>query len=301
MDFNGDWEGYYASPWAPTAIRIHHKVFQISAELLRNDLTSTGQEFFRGEFEKNDDIFHVQVMDLNGFEAGMGVSGGNMVPGALGIMDPDHLRIEGHRNFQRLSLPMYNDVPCSSANELHVGAQWAYMRAVVAQRKNDMPAAVCWLYVAAVQGDGLAAFYLATCLHAGAGVQKDPAAAFQWALKGADNGSDYGAYMVASMYEHGDGTGMDSGKASFWRTRGDQLKLQKQQKASADALQEQQQKEGILEFKVVGALGLAVLANAIIEPDPCKEIAGDEPAEQARKKHLRDRNLICVDGSPEHQ
>jgi len=298
MDFNGDWEGYYASRWAPTAIRIHHKVFQISAELLRNDLTSTGQEFFRGEFEKNDDIFRVQVMDLNGFEAGMGVSGGNMIPGALGIMDPDHLRIEGHSDFHRLSLPLYNDVPCSSANELHVGAQWAYMRAVVAQRKNDMPAAVCWLYVAAIQGDGLAAFYLSYCVHDGLGVQKDAAAAFQWATKSAENGSDYGAYMLASLYARGDGTSANPSSAQYWKKRGQELKIQKEKEAAADAAQEQQQRKGMFELAAMGIIGAAILGFESTQSELCEQdrLHNSDRDIAQKQERLRDAGQHCENG-----
>jgi hypothetical protein len=283
INLNGDWEGYYASPGTPTAIRIRHNGAHIESELLHDDLTGTGTMFFKGDFDPGTTFAHVQVLDMNGLSAFTGVTGGSYRTDMFGTIDFDHVAIANHPPFQRISLPSYNDIPCSSANETGVKAKWAYMRAVVAQRAKDLPAAVCWLYVAAVQGDATAQFYLAYFIHEGAGTERNAVESIKWATKGAENGSDLGAYMLAKLYTQGDGTSADPDKARYWRDRGDALKIQRQKEAAAEKAQEQQQRLGMLELGAIGVLGAALLADEMM-PDPLCDYSNDSKQDRAEKR-----------------
>jgi len=293
IDINGDWEGYYASPWAPTAIRIHADGQQISADLLHENLTPTGSQFFKGEFEPRSTNAHIQVMNLTGFAAAVGAPGQGTSPADFGLLDFDHVGIGTHKPFQRISLPSYNDIPCSSANEKKIGSEWAYMRAVVAQRANDMPAAVCWLYVASVQKNATAQLFLAYCLHDGLGTQPNAAQAMEWATLSASNGNERGAYMLAAMYGKGDGTPADAAKASYWKSQGDALRARKQKQAEAEKQQEQKQQAEVVKYTVLGALATAVFIGAM-QPDRLCDYSNDTEAQkEAKQDELKRKGLEC--------
>jgi hypothetical protein len=261
INLNGDWEGYYTSPAVPTAIRIRHNGLHIEADLLHENLTDTGIKFFEGNFDPRSSIAQVQVLGLNAMAAWLdAASGGSYHTDVFGTIDLDHVAIDNHPPFQRISLPSYGDIPCSSANEKGVKAHWAYMRAVVAQQAKDLPSAVCWLYVASVQGDATAQFYLADFLLEGIATQKNGDQAIQWAFKSAQNGSDDGAFLLAFMYEKGNAVPIDPVKARHWKNLGFELQNQKRKQAEADNQQEQQQEEGRLEFKAMAAAGAAFFA-----------------------------------------
>jgi len=300
LDLNGEWEGYYASPGIPTAIQIRHKGNHIEAELLHDDLTGTGTTFFEGEFQPGSSIAQIKVLDMNGLSAFTGVLSGNYHADVFGTVDVDHATIAHHQPFQRISLPSFNDVPCSSANEKAVGAEWAYMRAVVAQRAKDMQAAVCWLYVASIQGDARAEFYLAYCLHDGVGTGLNRSQALQWAMKSAQNGSESGAYLVGYLYDRGDGVTASATNATYWRQRGDSLKRQKKEQADAER---EHEKHGQRETFVLGAIsivGLAMLAG---------EMTGSHLCDQSRllsqddikyiHQRLSSMDMHCVEGRSE--
>lgn len=123
ISFNDDWEGYYALRGSPTAIRIRHNAHEVRAELVHSDLTPAGKEFFRGEFEPNSTIAHGLVKDLNGIEATMVVPGWRYRPRYVRHDRSGPSCNRQHRSFQRISLAMYNDTPCSSGNEMKVGTQ----------------------------------------------------------------------------------------------------------------------------------------------------------------------------------
>ena len=293
LDLNGQWEGYYASPGIPTAIQIRHKGNHIEAELLHDDLTATGTTFLQGEFQPGTSIAQVKVLDMNGLSAFTGVPSGNYHADTFGTVDVDHVAIAHHQPFQRISLPSYNDVPCSSANEKAVGAEWAYMRAVVAQKAKDMPTAVCWLYVASIQKDATAQLFLAYCLHDGVGTKPDSAQALQWAMKSAENGNERGAYMLATLYERGDGVAADPQKALYWKNRAHDLEVEKKKQAEAEKQNDQQKQAEIEKYAVITALGAALFIGDS-QPDPLCDSANDTDAQSAAKqRELRQKGLQC--------
>jgi hypothetical protein len=167
------------------------------------------------------------------------------------------------------------------------------MRAVVAQRANDMPAAVCWLYVAAIQKDAQAQLYLAYCLHDGVGTKSNPEQAVQWAAKSAENGNERGAFMLATVYEKGDGVAADSAKAGFWKKRGQELEAQRVKQEEADKQQERQKQAEIEKYTVLAALSAAVFIGAM-QPDPLCDYSQDTDAQRAAKKReLARKGLQC--------
>lgn len=297
-DFNGAWEGYYASPAFPTVIQIHQEGLDITAESLRDDLTSTGRAFFRGSFAQNSSDATIEVASYSVLVVMAGLPLASWNDDTLRIVDPDHLQIGNKPAFQRITLPQPNDVPCSIANETKIGAQWAYMRAKVAQNVKDDASALCWLYVASVQGDARAQFYLAYFLHDGLGTKRDPLAAFHWTLQSAEHGSDYGAYALAFMYRRGDGTGADPEKAQYWDNRGRELKIQREKSAEAEEAQAEQQRYGLLELGTMGVLGAAILAEGVKQsPDCDQNPARNNAAELAAKqKRVAESGGHCENG-----
>ncbi len=301
VDFNGQWEGYYASPGIPTAIQIRHNGTHIEAELLKDDLSATGTTFFKGEFEPRSSIADVQVLDMNGFSAFTGATSGNYHADKFGTIDFDHVAIQGHQPFQRLSLPSYNDIPCSSANETGVKAEWAYMRAVVDQRAKDMPSAVCWLYIAATQGDARAAFYLAYCLHDGNGTAANLPQASQWARVSAEKGNEYGAYLVGLFYEHGDGVAQSAANARYWRQRGDEIKKQKADQAKAEKQREEKETAEVLPLAAMSLIGMALLADEMTSDHLCDKPSYPMSYSQRASyqavvnDRLREKGMHCED------
>jgi hypothetical protein len=286
-DLNGAWEGYFATPALPTVIQIHHDGYHISADLLRDDLTPTGQTFFRGEIDPKTFTADIQVAGYSAFSALTNSQSSSWSPGALNILDPDHVQIGNRPAFQRITMPGSNDVPCESGNHFKIQAEWAGMRGKRAQNAKDYKTAVCWFYVAAIQGDAKAQWYVAYYLYDGKGVPKDSAQAFQWALKSAENGSDYGAFTVALMYELGDGTVANSPKAKYWHARGNELQIEKQKKAAADKAQERQQREGMLELGAMGVIGAAIIAGELKQSSDCDQDTMRYTDEEIRDKRKR--------------
>jgi len=300
IDLNGNWEGYYASPGIPTAIRIRHQGNHIEAELLHDNLTGTETTFFKGDFEPGTTTARVQVLDMSGFSAFTGASSGSYHSDMFGTVDFDHVAIANHQPFQRLSLPSYNDIPCSSANEKSVGAEWAYMRAVVAQRAKDMQVAVCWLYIASIQGDARAEFYLAYCLHDGVGTDPNRSQALQWAMKSAQNGSDSGAYLVGYLYDRGDGVTASAANATYWRQRGDTLKRRKREQADAEKQQERHEQRETFVLAAISVVGLALLDSEITGSHVCDQyrLRSRDDIEYIRQQ-LTSMNMHCVEGRSE--
>jgi hypothetical protein len=305
IDLNGDWEGYYAMPGTPTAIHIHHDGLHISAELLHDDLTTTGIEFFKGEFEPHNSRAHIQVLDLTKLGAMLNIPGGGSTSGTFYMVDFDHVAIDNHPPFQRLSLPLYNDIPCSSSNELSVGAEWAYMRAVVAQKAKDMQAAVCWLYVASIQKDARAAFYLASCIHDSIGTPVNLSQVLQWAKISADNGSEYGANLVALLYERGEGVAKSPDNARYWRQRGEEIKRQRNEQAESDRKREERELHETLALAAISVIGAAVLANEIASDHLCEppryavSFSEYTRLQQDEERRAEARGMQCIDGHPE--
>jgi hypothetical protein len=262
-DLNGAWGGYFDVPGIPVIIRIHHDGLHLSAELLHDDFTPLGQPFFRGELDDKTFTAKIEVAGHSLLSALTASQPDSWSPGDLGVLDPDHVQIGKRPAFQRMTMPRVNDIPCESTNHFQVQGTWALFRGKQAHDAKDFAKASCWFYVAAVQGDAKAQWFLSYYLHDGIGAPKNVGQAFQWARKSGENGDDYGASTVALMYEKGDGTPADPAKAGYWRARGKELYAQKEKEAAADKAQEQQFREGVNELLVMGAIGEAVLTGEL--------------------------------------
>jgi hypothetical protein len=127
-DLNGVWEGYYATPALPTAIRIHHDGYHVSAELLHDDFSPTGQAFFRGDFDPKTFTAKIEVAGYGLLSALTGSQPGSWSQDTLGVADPDHVQVGNRPAFQRMTIPGANDIPCESGNHFQVQAEWAGMR-----------------------------------------------------------------------------------------------------------------------------------------------------------------------------
>jgi hypothetical protein len=286
-DLNGAWGGYFEIEGIPIIIGIHHNGLHLSAELLRDDFTPLGQPFFRGELDDRTFTAKIEVAGHSLVGALTASQPDSWSPGDLGVLDPDHVQIGKRPAFQRMTMPRANDIPCESSNHFKVQGTWALLRGKQAHDAKDFAKASCWFYVAAVQGDAWAQWFLSYYLHDGIGAPKNAGQAFQWARKSAENGDDYGAYTVALMYEKGDGTPADSAKAGYWRARGEELYAQKQKEAAADKAQEQQFRAGVNELLVMGAIGEAILIDELRHPTYCNVNNNPEEIERLRRAGLR--------------
>jgi len=300
IDLAGDYTSYYASPGIQTAIRVRTDTVHLYAELLDDHFRGTGTKFFEGTFDPGTTIARGRVLDITGFQVFAGTNSGTYHDDMMGTTDIDHFAVPNHRPFERETLPVYNDVACSLANESNVGAKWAYMRAVVAQRANDMPAAVCWLYTASIQGDARAAFYLAASIHDGRGTTPDAALSLQWALKSGQNGSDTGAYLASYLYDSGDGTTRSPANATYWHQRGDSIKQQRKVEAEReDAVAQQQQRE-VMVLAGISVVGLAMLTSEMTDTHLCdkSQIHNGYDVDYVRKE-LQSMHMHCEDGNSE--
>jgi hypothetical protein len=298
QDLNGVWEGYYAAAGLPTDIRIHHGGNHITAELLHDDLTPTGHPFFRGDFGPKMYLAKIELSSYGLLSAVTGSQGGTWTPDTLDVLDPDHFQIGNRPAFQRITMPLRNDIPCSSKNDAGIEAPWAGMRGRQAHDAKDFKTASCWFYVAAVQGDAKAQWFLAYYLHEGLGVTKDTAQAFQWARKSAENGNDYGAFTVSVFYERGDGTAPDPLKAKYWHARGKELQLQKQKGAAADKAHEQQQRAEMLQLTALTVFfGFLLEEEFRTSPDCDLDKTRNTPEEIADKmQRVKDSGRHCEYG-----
>jgi len=65
-------------------------------------------------------------------------------------------------------------------------------------------------------GEAEAQYMVATMYEKGEGVEKDPKEAAMWYEKAADQGHPYSMYRLADMYEKGEGIAKDDAKAAEW-------------------------------------------------------------------------------------
>jgi hypothetical protein len=135
----------------------------------------------------------------------------------MAVIDPDHLITQTGAVFFRVSNPGPDDAPCDQKNSSRTEPVYAYFRGQAAAKAQDYPKAVCWMRVAATEGDAEAQGVLAIFLHEGVGTVKDFPQAFSWAQKSAAQNNIVGETILAELYQKGDGTAPDAKKAEFWR------------------------------------------------------------------------------------
>ncbi len=202
------------------------------------------------------------------------------------LIDPDHFELEG-KIFQRSSGLNPHDVPCDESNRFGVQPAWATQRAQIDQQWSDDTTAACWYHAAAVGGSARSMSEYGNFLHQGLGVRRNDPEALQWLEKGADSGDYYGAQILSTMYEKGDGVAADPAKAQMWRTKSQQLKAAMDRVLEAQKRQEQAQERDMEFFHsfMTGALNLFM--NEMARDPACDDVQMLTSTEDAYRDSMR--------------
>jgi hypothetical protein len=171
-----------------------------------------GLTFYVGR-QPNDLLIAGQHLDTDKYLLGKT----QWVPDNIAVIDPDHLINQTGAVFFRVSNPGPDDARCDHENSSRTEPVYAHFRGDAAAKAQDYAKAVCWMRIAAGEGDAEAQGVLAVFLHEGLGTVKDFPQAFSWAQKSAAQNNIMGETILAELYQKGDGTAPDARKAEFWR------------------------------------------------------------------------------------
>jgi hypothetical protein len=116
-----------------------------------------------------------------------------------------------------------SSVPCDSSST--APAAQALQRGVQSIQSGKADIGICWLRIAAKQGDVGAQGVLSVILYRGMGVAPDQTEAFAWAQRASAQGNYLGESALALMYANGEGVPKDPSKAEYWKTKGEQDRL----------------------------------------------------------------------------
>jgi len=122
--------------------------------------------------------------------------------------------------------------PCSPSSTAPAGV--ALQHGMQAMQANRAAIGICWLRIAAKQGDAKAQGALAATLYKGIGVPVNHTEAYAWAQKAAAQSNPVGELALSQMYTNGDGPPKDPEKADYWKAKAqrDQQAETRQQLAS---------------------------------------------------------------------
>jgi TPR repeat protein len=278
FDLNGDWAGYFASPAIPTAIRITQTGNKISAIWLRtDDFSATNLPFLRGNYDGDSPTGQVEIAEYNGLLGLLAFANSgsqSAVPpsawgiATLGIEDPDHIHFGNTPAFERITAPRVNDLHCNPQNPLKVKAFFAYTRGVQFVAAKDYETAVCWFQIGAAQGSVESMTGLGVLLHDGLGVDRNYPLALQL-LQQASNVDPNAAFALAGMYDRGEGTASDKGKAEFWRGKAREIKSQQEKETIVEKKKEAIHKAELQNIDVAVG-GFVLLLQQMNDNDTCQ-------------------------------
>jgi TPR repeat protein len=277
IDLNGIWAGFVSNRMFPDVILIESKNGRIYARRLRNDFTLTGMEYLRGTWngEKQIDI-PVQRAVYSGLIDNLGASASTSlvpadqwVPAEISIDDPDHISLDKHPLFERISVPPANDVYCRRENPLHVQETFAFIRGELAVQEKDYQQAVCWYILAAIAGHPRATSSLGELERTGLGMEKDSADALKYMEIAGDRGDYYGALMAAEMYKKGEGAPPNPEKAAQWLAKAKELKEKQDREEAAERKEETEYQAQLHALEFVGAAGAQMFMNELRRSPEC--------------------------------
>jgi TPR repeat protein len=195
LDLNGEWwgdeRGSIFNRYVPKA-RIEHQGKDFSVIAATENVPYYGQKFLGGSYS-GETSFLLLRYPLSNPPRHVRIT----------INDPDTVVIGGVK-CERHTAPTINDIPCNSANPLHVQVSGAVARAGVAVDAKDIPLMVCWESVAASLGDAQAQYYMGLALRRGIGTEQNYGMAFEWLKKSVRQGNVDALKLVAEMHRHGE-------------------------------------------------------------------------------------------------
>jgi hypothetical protein len=234
----------YDSAWRAQSARTlpqGPKRFNLNGTWQHNAMVKNGVNYvYRMQIEQSGDnvsiAFHDKLSSLDGVTFYLGhqlkdllITGQHLdtdkyllgkthwIPDNMAVIDPDHLITQTGAVFFRVSNPGPDDAQCDPQNSSRTEPVYAHFRGDAAAKAQDYAKAVCWMRIAAGEGDADAEGVLAVFLHEGLGTVKDFPQAFSWAQKSATQNNVVGETILAELYQKGEGTAADAKKAEFWR------------------------------------------------------------------------------------
>jgi len=273
FSLEGMWQAFFEMRYQATTIRIAQAGNRLVAYKINIEVPSTNLGYFMrvdydpstfsGKARRAQDTGYGRIKPLS--EESWGG------PEDFIVLDPDHFELEG-KVFQRASALNAYDVACDEHNSYGVEAPWATERAEIADKRSDFTTAACWYHTAALGGSARSMSEYGNRLHEGLGVQKNIAEAVQWLEKGSASGDYYGAQILASMYEKGDGVAADGAKAQEWSAKSKELKAALDRVLDAQRKQEQAYQRDLQFFHTFMTGATNIFLNEMAKDPACDEV-----------------------------
>jgi len=150
---------------------------------------------------------------------------------------------------------------------------------------KSMKTAVCWLKIAARQGEPMAQGILAAIYYKGVGIPVNLPVAKEYADRAAGQDNYLGDRCLQLMYAGGDGVPKDASKAEYWREKAERDKLSETiAEEHAREVQEQQQAAAERQQQAQGMFLLGVLADLFSAADSDGGLTDAQDAERRREQ-----------------
>jgi len=150
---------------------------------------------------------------------------------------------------------------------------------------KSMKTAVCWLKIAASQGESMAQGVLAAIYYKGVGIPVNLPLAKEYAERAAGQDNYLGDRCLQLMYAGGDGVPKDASKAEYWRERAERAKLSATiAEDRAREAQEQRQAAAERQQQAQGMFLLGILADLFSAADSDAGSSDTQDAERRREQ-----------------
>jgi TPR repeat protein len=221
-DMNGLWQ------WESDAPGHDYKAYVLKIQIYQVGTEIFGVVRERRDFIQPDQILLMATSSPAGYTAKVyrinpATDTFTWFPTELNVEDPEHFTTDSGRRFRRISQGSLKDMPCDPANASQFSGEEAYFRGFAYRIHHDLPAALCWNYIASVQEYGRAQASYGNMYRNGIGTPVDLQQAVYWLQKSAMNVDFYGQSALFKMFSIGEGVIPSGQRAKYWKLRADAI------------------------------------------------------------------------------
>ena len=225
FDLNGTWE--LQSGGQSEKISVHQLRDHLTATIIATNLPERrhflpGAIVFQAAFSSsNSAVGQIEVEDLDDFKVADGFDG------VITSARPDEFQVSmslggKHINdlhYRRIAAAPVEEIPCELSNPHNIFRDAALQRGDVYLLDHDAVTANCWLYVAAVDGNGDARAEYGRSLHDGRGLPQNVALGIDWIQQAAVLGSVRASQYMSAFFIGGGGLPASKQRRDYWMAR----------------------------------------------------------------------------------